>query len=35
MKVSIMTVCFNSTEVIEDTIRSVLTHDYNVKGKDV
>ncbi|GAH37577.1 unnamed protein product [marine sediment metagenome] len=28
MKVSIITVCFNSAETIEDTIRSVLSQDY-------
>lgn len=28
MKVSIITVCFNSAETIEDTIRSVLNQDY-------
>jgi glycosyltransferase involved in cell wall biosynthesis len=29
MKVSIITVCFNSAETIEDTIKSVLTQDYS------
>ena len=29
MKVSIITVCFNSAETIEDTIKSVLSQDYN------
>ena len=28
MKVSIITVCFNSAETIEDTIRSILSQDY-------
>jgi glycosyltransferase len=28
MKVSIVTVCFNSTETVEDTVRSVLGQDY-------
>jgi len=28
MKVSIITVCFNSADTIEDTIKSVLSQDY-------
>lgn len=28
MSVSIITVCFNSAETIEDTVRSVASHDY-------
>ncbi|MCK4822282.1 glycosyltransferase, partial [bacterium] len=28
MKISIITVCFNSAKTIEDTIKSVLSQDY-------
>lgn len=28
MRVSIVTVCFNNSETIEDTIKSVLSQDY-------
>jgi glycosyltransferase involved in cell wall biosynthesis len=31
MKISIITVCFNSTETIEDTIRSVFAQDYDIE----
>ena len=29
LKVSIITVCYNSAETIENTIRSVISQDYN------
>ncbi len=29
MKVSIITICYNSQETLEDTIKSVLAQDYN------